>query len=101
MKRWFKSLFAVALSVTLFSAPAFAVKSLVRVNKLNKKQMKQLAAEGYDIPKFGPNFLETVLDEKQLKVIQAKRLSTTIIIPDLDKYIVQIKAHDGFTLLIP
>lgn len=92
MKCWFKSLFAVALSLAISTAPAFAVKSLVRVNKLSKTQMKQLAAEGYDIPKFGPNFLEAVLDQKQLKALQAKKLSCTTLVPDLDKYVSNVIA---------
>ncbi|RCK79078.1 MAG: Carboxypeptidase T [Candidatus Ozemobacter sibiricus] len=85
-------LFAVLLA--LAGSPVFAAKTLVRLEGLTPAQMQEYHRQGYDIARYGKDFLEVVLEVAEVRAFTKRGLRVTPVIPDLDRYIAEVRAAE-------
>ncbi|MBF0547998.1 MAG: zinc carboxypeptidase [Candidatus Riflebacteria bacterium] len=90
--------FLIVLTVTCYllngsSVFAEAKKQLVRFEGLTRSQIFEIGARGFDVAKAGPDFVEVVVSEEELKLLPATKSPPKIIIHDINGYVAGILAN--------
>ncbi len=85
-------LFAVLLALAV--SPVFAAKTLVRLEGLSPAQMQEYHRQGYDIARYGKDFLEVVIDAPEARTLTKGGVRVVPVIPDLDRYIADIRSRE-------